>query len=106
MSSTMRYSVSLGAPPGATHAVDYGTWEADSPEDAILQALRDADWSRQYETPRQMSASPDYGRGATGGSNGNAGNAAQDRSGWFFVATDAGQFVGVYDVREREDADA
>lgn len=78
---------------------DYGSYPADTPEAAVLACLRDADRTREYETPELLSRHLGYGRGHTGQVNGNG---ADDRSGWWYVSeADTGVFVGVYAVAER-----
>lgn len=77
---------------------DYGTFSGTDAADAVLACLRDADRTREYGTPRLLSTSPTFGIGAR--TQDGSGNGAADRSGWWYVRTATGEFVGVYEVDE------
>lgn len=68
---------------------DYGAWEADTAENALLACLTDADRTRLYGV-ELLSNSENYGAG-----DGRSwGNGAEDRSAFWYVAHEG--LVSVY----------
>lgn len=66
----------------------------------MLRSSRDADPTREYAAPVLLSTSAEFGRSAERAGYDGAGNGGQDRSNWYYVSDDAGQFAGVYTVAE------
>lgn len=90
----MHYQLTLGAPANAG-GEEWGEWEAETPEGAVLAALNDNERVPR-EPVRCLSNNASFGEGAARVN----GNGAQDRSDWWFVSLD-GTFVGVYAGGER-----
>lgn len=90
------YQTTLGGLPAT--GTDYGTWNAETPADAVLLAMRDADATREYATPELLSTSASFGLGAAREGYDGAGNGAQDRSAWLYVTDAHGVLVGIYTV--------
>jgi hypothetical protein len=92
-----RYAISLGDLP-ERGGEDYGAWDGDTPEAALLACRRDADRTRPVPAVRHLSDAAAYGRG----SDALNGNGADDRSDWWYVrALDTGR-LGVYALEEPE----
>jgi hypothetical protein len=79
---------------------DYGIFPVATPAEAVSEAVRDADPTRQYDAPELLSESLAFGRGRNTWDN--SGQGTQDRSSWYYVTDDAGRFAGVFAVSEQE----
>lgn len=88
----MKFKILLG------NEVDFGTFEATSPESALITALEDSDHTRRYRI-ELLSNSATFGKAAEGKSDG-SGNGGQPTQDWFFVHGDG---VGVYQAFDEQE---
>lgn len=65
---------------------DYGTWTGETAAHALLACLADADHTREWRV-EHLSDNAGYGKGASTSTT--WGNGAQDRSRFWYVATDS-----------------